>query len=610
MFVPAALIGLDALRRSSDWKRWGDIAVNEPPYLAPEFFAISQPLATGDQMLVAEAWAPSRILGALPLALTGDILRGLRTDHTPKFDYCGTPEGLDAIWDCLREDARWNELRLDRVPASSALATRLPELARRDNCPVTVRPDTRHLYLPLPGFMAAMNPKFRIHLNQCARKVDDLELERILVPTRADLDEAAAIEAMAWKGAARATSAADPRVVHLYQALGRLFGRRGRASLYFLRSGGLRIATLFALEDRHTLFALKIGADPRYGSLSPGHLIVMKVAADAEQRGLRELDFVGHEGDWKRKWTDQAREHVAITVYRRSVRGLSRYTLREVVKPRLPATVREMPYSPLLRRCQQEDVLGCHTIVEEIRGRVDQSLVIKSGLRRALTPVPLPAEPRGTPSRFPVGSWVRVIDTDRLAATLDPGRSLRGLAVIPVQWETCGHVYKVASHVRRIRDDHGRFRPVDGTVLLEGVDCAGNNQAPSGCGRHCPLMFRDEWLEAAPAPRAESTEAIPGRHARILSREEIYASLDAFGRRDGLTFMPQMAAYAGRRLPIARELTMVFEYDRWTKTRTPVYILGGLQCDGSITGARGPCDRACALRWHPAWLMIEPEVAG
>jgi hypothetical protein len=71
------------------------------------------------------------------------------------------------------------------------------------------------------------------------------------------------------------------------------------------------------------------------------------------------------------------------------------------------------------------------------------------------------------------------------------------------------------------------------------------------CGRHCPMMYRDEWLEPAPAPPRGPTQPTTVRHARIRSLEEIQAGLDLRGRRDGLTFMPEMAPHAGKRFPIA-----------------------------------------------------------
>ena len=561
---------------------------------------------------MAEAWSSSRMIGALPLVLTDHTLRAMGTEHSPGYDFCGDAEAIASIWDCLCRDHRWDELVLGKVPASSLLATRLPELARDDGCLSTVRPVAGHPFFELTGFEARLAPRFRSNLQRCARKAGDLQLERIAVPTSADLDDATAIEAMAWKGAAGTSIAADARVDHVYRVLARLLGRRRQSAVYFLRVDGRRIAMLFAVEDHHTLFALKIGFDPRYANLSPGHLMMWQVARDAEMRGLREVNFVGREDEWKHKWTDLVHEHVAITIYRRSARGLVRYTLREVIKPRLPEPARTTPRSPLPRRCQRADVIGDHTMPAAIAGRLRRGLGVRSGLRRMLAKRTRPSVPQvllGEPSAFPVGSWVRVRSADEIRATLDARDRARGLAFVPTQWPTCGGVYRVQRHVRRIRDDRGRFRAVSRTVLLDNVDCAGPGPEPAGCGRHCPLMFRDEWLEAAQPPRREPPPASTQRHARIRERSEIVATLDLFGRRDGLTFMPEMEAYAGRRLPIVGCVTEVFEHDRWIETAKPIYILGGAHCNGALAGKSGPCDRACALLWHEDWLFVEPEPA-
>ncbi len=599
----ADLIAFDTLRHGDQWKRWGELAAEAPPFLAPEFFALTRPFAAGGEPLVAGSWEDGHMTGALPLVLDHHTLRALRGDHSPSYDFCGTRAGIAAIWDRLREDPRWSELVLGKVPRESLLAADLPVLALSDGCPAIVRADSRHPYFALPGFEARMKPKFRTNLHRCARKAGDLVFERILVPTREELDEANAIEAMAWKAAAGTHIAADPRAEHMYRALARLLGRRGQASLTFLRIAGKRVAALFAIEDHHTLFALKVGYDPAYAAVSPGHLLVWKVAADAEQRGLQELDFGGHELDWKRKWTEQVRDHVAIVIYRRDARGLFRYALREVIKPRLPEQLRETPRSPLPRRCQHADQLGAHSLGVRARDHVRGGFGVR---RRVIAAIKrLPKRPRlGEPSKFLVGSWVRVKDGAAIRALLDASDRTRGLQFTPAQFKSCGGVFQVDRHVTRLRDDRGRFRAVSGTVLLHGVDC-GIGGPELGCGRHCPLMFRDEWLEPASAPKSAPPAKSMQRHARVRDVTEIAQGLDLFGRRDGLTFMPEMGRFAGKRLAIAGTLDRVFEHDRWIAPRAPIYLLDGAQCDGSVCGDDGPCHRGCTLMWHRDWLIFE-----
>jgi hypothetical protein len=92
---------------------------------------------------------------------------------------------------------------------------------------------------------------------------------------------------------------------------------------------------------------------------------------------------------------------------------------------------------------------------------------------------------------------------------------------------------------------------------------------------------------------------------RVRETDEIRAGLDLFGRRDGLSFMPEMSEHSGRRFHAVRRLSQVFEWDHWTDVRAPVWILEGLECTGRA--ARGHCDRRCALLWHEDWLIFDTQ---
>ena len=89
--LPAALLTFDSIRHSQDWARWRTLAADGPPFLAPEFFALTRPLARGGTPLVAEAWTTSQVVGALPLHLEGTLLSDLWLSHWVDQDV-----GLDA----------------------------------------------------------------------------------------------------------------------------------------------------------------------------------------------------------------------------------------------------------------------------------------------------------------------------------------------------------------------------------------------------------------------------------------------------------------------------------------------------------------------------------
>ena len=254
--------------------------------------------------------------------------------------------------------------------------------------------------------------------------------------------------------------------------------------------------------------------------------------------------------------------------------------------------------------CQRLNIIGNHSMSQRIMGHFHQGLGIKSGIRRLFNPSPPARDPLGVPSRFAEGDWVRVRDHASVRETLDGRSRLRGLKFTPTQWITCSKIYRVFKSMRRIIDDKGVLRPISGTVLLAGVDC-GIDGGSGGCGRHCPMMYRDEWLEPAkPGSGARTLTSGETRFARILSLARITRGLAWRGQREGLMFTPEMARFAGVRVRILRQLTRVFEYDRWLNPRHPIYILD-LHCTGGTLGSDGPCDRACHLLWHADWLELE-----
>jgi hypothetical protein len=208
----------------------------------------------------------------------------------------------------------------------------------------------------------------------------------------------------------------------------------------------------------------------------------------------------------------------------------------------------------------------------------------------------------GKPSRYSPGDWVRVLGRDAIRATLDANDALRGLVFTDVQWAYCGQTFRVQSVVRRMMNDAGRMRTIGRTVTLEGVLCDGPNR-DGGCGRACPLLFRDEWLEPSSAQRAEpQTEA--SRFARVKPVAEIRATLDRNGRRDGVMFVPAMAQYAGGRFAVHKGVEPIAA-NAWRRRSGEWYVLTGVRCLGEVLNGAGPCHRGCGLLWHKDWLDFD-----
>src|ERR1051325_9853997 len=91
-----------------------------------------------------------------------------------------------------------------------------------------------------------------------------------------------------------------------------------------------------------------------------------------------------------------------------------------------------------------------------------------------------------------------------------------------------------------------------------------------------------------------------GEWVEVRSKDEILKTLDKDGRLEGLPFMPEMFAFAGRRLRVSK---------RAHKTCDTVFPIRGrrmadavhleTRCNGS---AHGGCEAGCLIFWKEAWL--------
>jgi hypothetical protein len=93
----------------------------------------------------------------------------------------------------------------------------------------------------------------------------------------------------------------------------------------------------------------------------------------------------------------------------------------------------------------------------------------------------------------------------------------------------------------------------------------------------------------------------PGDEVEVRSLDEILATLDDRGMRDGLPFMPEMAAFCGKRFRTLRRVDKLNDWVDHTGLRRvrDTVMLEGLHCDGS---AHDGCQARCHLRWNEMWL--------
>ncbi len=105
-----------------------------------------------------------------------------------------------------------------------------------------------------------------------------------------------------------------------------------------------------------------------------------------------------------------------------------------------------------------------------------------------------------------------------------------------------------------------------------------------------------------------STEALHrGDLVEVRSPSEILATLDERGALGELPFMPEMAAFCGRRFLVNRRAEKICDTIHYTGSRRlrDAVLLADLRCDGS---AHDGCQAECLLFWKEVWLRkVTPQ---
>lgn len=93
----------------------------------------------------------------------------------------------------------------------------------------------------------------------------------------------------------------------------------------------------------------------------------------------------------------------------------------------------------------------------------------------------------------------------------------------------------------------------------------------------------------------------PGDLVCVRDAAEILATLDEFGKLDGMPFMPEMLAYQGRELLVDRRIDKINDWIGGNEKRQTkdIVTLVDVRCNGA---AHGGCQAACQIYWNERWL--------
>lgn len=97
----------------------------------------------------------------------------------------------------------------------------------------------------------------------------------------------------------------------------------------------------------------------------------------------------------------------------------------------------------------------------------------------------------------------------------------------------------------------------------------------------------------------DSPALLARRLVEVRSPREILATLDQHGQLDGLPFMPEMLAFCGQRITVARRANRTCVVGHGFRRMRSAVFLQDARCNGSV---HDHCDRGCLLFWKEAWL--------
>jgi hypothetical protein len=129
------------------------------------------------------------------------------------------------------------------------------------------------------------------------------------------LDEAFAVEARSWKGAAGTALLQTPALASFFRRYAAEAATRGALRLEFLRIAGRSVAMQLGVEWRRRIWLLKIGYDEAHAAASPGQLLLAESIADAARRELDGYELLGTAAKWTEPWAPLVHPCARVIAY-------------------------------------------------------------------------------------------------------------------------------------------------------------------------------------------------------------------------------------------------------------------------------------------------------
>lgn len=306
----------------------------------------------GSELAVCTARRDGELVGALPLLGRDGGVKALANVHTPSFrPLARDAETMDRIVAAAMERGGAEGVELIALPERDPSLARLATGARDASLLPLVEPAYSSPTVETAGDFDAWRgqskKRWGAPLERFRRKMGrDHEADfAIVVPPgelEAELDDGFRVEASGWKGEAGTAIVSDPATEAFYREIAREFERRRELRLSRICLDGTTVAFDLCILHDGRLYLLKTGFDEDFRRLAPGLVMRLSIIERCFELGLRSHELLGGESEWKAKFETGKRPHVNLRTYRRSPVGLTRYTYRTALRPRLKRVYRRL----------------------------------------------------------------------------------------------------------------------------------------------------------------------------------------------------------------------------------------------------------------------------
>lgn len=108
---------------------------------------------------------------------------------------------------------------------------------------------------------------------------------------------------------------------NFHMDLATAFAKRGWLSLYFLTFNDEPVSTIYSFEYKGKLFAYLCGFDPDYAEYRPGHLAFKNIMDYGIAKGLKELDLLRGDEEYKMRWNPMIRKNIAFNLTKKGLKS-------------------------------------------------------------------------------------------------------------------------------------------------------------------------------------------------------------------------------------------------------------------------------------------------